>query len=544
VIRRLRQRTAPGPDRAVALRLSDVVATSVAVAATTSRRAKIDLLAGLFRQAGDDELAVVVALAAGAPRQGRIGVGWATLSGLGDLPPGPGRVHTVRDLDRLLDELAVVTGPGSAGARASRLGTFLAGTDTAERELVTRLLLGGLRQGALEGVAVEALARAGEIDPSLVRRALMVCGDLGATAVLARRGGAAALAAARLEPGRALRPMLAATSPNVADAVGELGDVSVEWKLDGARIQVHRDGGDVALFTRNLNDVTARFADVVDAVLALPGRRFVLDGELIGLDETGLDQAGPEQTGPGRRAPRSFQDTISRFATDRAGAAGAGLTPFFFDCVHLDGDDLLDEPLTRRLEALDATAGALVVPRLVTADAAAAAVFAGDAVARGHEGVMVKALTSPYAAGRRGATWRKVKPVRTADLVVLAAEWGHGRRIGRLSNLHLGARDPDRADAFVMVGKTFKGLTDAVLEWQTEALLARQVSAAGITVTVRPELVVEIAFDGVQRSRRYPGGVALRFARVRRYRPDKAPSEADTIGSLQALVAGTAGQAG
>jgi len=528
----------------MALRLSDVVAVSAAVAATTSRRAKVELLAGLFRQADDTELAVVVALAAGAPRQGRIGVGWATLAGLGDLPPGPGGVRTVRDLDRLLDDLAALAGPGSATARVGRLGTFLAGTDTAERELLTRLLLGGLRQGALEGVAVEALALATGIDPALVRRALMVQGDLGATATLARRGGAAALAAARVEPGRALRPMLAATSPTVAEAVGELGEVSVEWKLDGARIQVHRDGTDVAVFTRNLNDVTARFTDVVDAVLALPGRRLVLDGELIGLDEATVEPAGPDVTGAARQAPRPFQDTISRFATDRSGAAAAGLTPFFFDCVHLDGDDLLDEPLTRRLEALDATAGALVVPRLVTADPAAAAAFAGDAVARGHEGVMVKALSSPYAAGCRGATWRKVKPVRTADLVVLAAEWGHGRRTGRLSNLHLGARDPDRPDAFVMVGKTFKGLTDAVLAWQTEALLTRQVSVSGITVTVRPELVVEIAFDGVQRSRRYPGGVALRFARVRRYRPDKAPSEADTVGSLQALVAGVAEQAG
>ena len=522
------------------LRLLDVVAASAAVAATTSRRAKIDRLAELFRRADDDELPVVVALAAGAPRQGRIGVGWATLADLGDLPPGTGGVHTVRDLDRLLDDLAAVSGPGSAAARTARLASFLAGADDAERDLVIRLLLGGVRQGALEGVAIEALAGATGVDAALLRRALTIRGDMPATDGLARGGGAAALAAARIETGRALRPMLATTSPTVGAAVDELGEVSVEWKLDGARVQVHRDGDDVAVFTRNLNDVTGRFGDVVDRVLALPGRRFVLDGELIGLDDAGLD---PAATGTGAGSvPRPFQDTISRFATDRPGAAAATLTPFFFDCIHLDGEDLLDEPLARRLEALDATAGSLVVPRLVTADAAAAEAFATDAVARGHEGVMVKALASTYAAGRRGATWRKVKPVRTADLVVLAAEWGHGRRTGRLSNLHLGARHPDRPDTFVMVGKTFKGLTDAVLAWQTEALLARQVSEAGITVTVRPELVVEIGFDGVQRSRRYPGGVALRFARVRRYRPDKSPAEADTVGSLQALLTGGAEQ--
>jgi DNA ligase-1 len=315
--------------------------------------------------------------------------------------------------------------------------------------------------------------------------------------------------------------MLAATSPDVASAISDLGLASIEWKLDGARVQVHRDGGDVAVFTRNLNDVTARLPGVVAAARAMPARCFVLDGEAIGLGDDDR--------------PGMFQDIMSRFGR-QDGVAGAALAARFFDVLHADGEDLLDRPLGERLAVLDAVAGDRCVPRAVTEDAATAGAFAEGALAAGHEGVMVKDLSSPYEAGRRGKAWRKVKPVRTLDLVVIGVEWGSGRRRGWLSNLHLGARDP-ASGQFVMVGKTFKGLTDELLTWQTERLLARKTGEEGHIVWVRPELVVEIALDGVQVSSRYAGGVALRFARVRRYRDDKAPAEADTIDAVRALLA-------
>lgn len=516
----------------MALRLRDVAATSNEVAATSSKKAKVEALAALFRQADADELPVVATLLAGTPRQGRIGVGWATLAAVERTPPGPGGEITVVEFDRLLDELAALSGEGSTGARVTALGAQWARADQAEREVISQLLLGGLRQGALEGLTIEALALATTTSAAVLRRGLMLAGELGPVARAAGGGGDAAVRALRLKVGRPLRPMLAATSADVSGALADLGLVSIEWKLDGARVQVHRDGADVAIFTRNLNDVTARLPEVVALVRALPAERLVLDGEVIGLSEAQADGGADAVT------PRLFQDTISRFAAEPSGGGQAGwrLSPFFFDCLHLDGQDLLDEPLSRRLEALDQATGRFAVPRLLTEDPAAAEAFAADALSRGHEGVMVKALEGGYAAGRRGASWRKVKPVRLFDLVVLAAEWGHGRRQGWLSNLHLGARDPAQADRFVMVGKTFKGLTDQLLRWQTEALLARQSSVRGITVSVRPELVVEIALDGVQRSTRYPGGVALRFARVRRYRPDKSPGEADTIDALRALL--------
>jgi DNA ligase 1 len=320
--------------------------------------------------------------------------------------------------------------------------------------------------------------------------------------------------------GRPVQPMLAGSSPTVGGALAEVGPASVEWKLDGARVQVHRDGDDVRIFTRNLNDITGRLPGIVDAVRRMPAGQVVLDGEAVGLDEN--------------LRPQRFQDTMSRFGRED-GVAGAGLEAVFFDVLLHDGATVVDEPLSTRLTILDEVAGPLAVPRLVTADPAEATAFADDALARGHEGVMVKSLASTYDAGRRGANWRKVKPVRTLDLVVLAAEWGHGRRTGWLSNLHLGARDPE-AGGFVMVGKTFKGLTDELLAWQTAELQARSIGTEGITVHVRPELVVEIALDGVQRSTRYAGGVALRFARVRRYRPDKAAGDADTIDAVRALL--------
>jgi DNA ligase-1 len=385
-----------------------------------------------------------------------------------------------------------------------------------EQSFFKRMLTGELRQGALEGVMIDAIARAADVPIAAVRRAAMLSGSLGAAASVALREGEPGLAGFSLEVGRPVLPMLASTSASVAAALDDIdGLASVEWKLDGWRIQVHRAGNEVRLFTRNLNEITQHLPPIVAGVLAMPAQSFVLDGEVLGWLE--------DETTPG-----AFQDTMSTFGGD-AGSLGAR----FFDVLHADGVDLLDAPLVERHAVLDRVVGPLAIPRLVTSDPVAAQAFADEALALGHEGVMVKAAGSSYEAGRRGSSWRKVKPVRTLDLVVLGVEWGSGRRQGWLSNLHLGARD---ADGFVMVGKTFKGLTDALLTWQTEQLLAREVSREGHVVWVRPELVVEIAVDGVQRSTRYPGGVALRFARVKRYREDKTPAEADTIAEVQSLL--------
>lgn len=501
------------------MRFAELVATSDAVAATRSRTAKIAALAAALGQLADDEVEAGVAMLAGEPRQGRIGVGWRTLSDLA-VPPAEAPDLAVADVDRAIDALAACSGPGSGAARAAILTGLFARAGAAEQSFFRRLLTEGLRQGALEGVMADAIARAFGVEAELVRRAAMLSGDLARTAGLARRAGAAGLRAVGLEVGRPVLPMLAATAAGVGEAIDELGLASVEWKLDGARVQVHRDGDEVRLYTRNLNDVTARLPAIVAAVRALPATRFVLDGEALGFD----DEA----------RPGVFQDTMSAFGR-RGGEAGATLGARFFDVLHVDGVDLMERPLTERQAALDALVGPLAVPRVLTVDAEVAAGFLDDALAQGHEGVMVKAAGSPYEAGRRGSAWRKVKPVRTFDLVVIGVEWGSGRRRGWLSNLHLGARDPETG-GLVMVGKTFKGLTDALLTWQTEQLLARKLGEDGHIVWVRPELVVEIALDGVQRSTRYPGGLALRFARVKRYRDDKLPADADTLASLRALL--------
>jgi DNA ligase-1 len=385
-------------------------------------------------------------------------------------------------------------------------------------------VIGELRQGALEGVVLEAVARAAEVPVAAVRRALTLAGVLPAVAEAAFAGGAAALAALRLEVGRPLRPMLAQTAATMPEALGRIAPAALELKLDGARVQVHRDGDDVAVFTRSLDEITARLPEVVAAARALPATAVVLDGEVIALDAAGR--------------PHPFQITASRVGTRTVGAEGVPLTPVFFDLLHLDGESLLDHPNAERRAALEALAPEPQrIERLVTADVAAGEAFLQGAIARGHEGVMVKALDAPYEAGSRGASWLKVKREHTLDLVVLAAEWGHGRRHGFLSNLHLGARDA-AGGGFVMLGKTFKGLTDAVLAWQTERLLALEVRRDAYTVYVDPVLVVEIAFDGFQASTRYPGGVALRFARVRGYREDKTAAEADTIETVHALFAG------
>jgi DNA ligase-1 len=461
---------------------------------------------------------VVAAVLSGEARQGRIGVGWRTVANL-DVEPAGEPTLEVLDVDATLTALAGTSGSGSVKARQQLLTDLLGRATADEADLLRRLLVGELRQGALEALVAEAVAKAFEVPVAVVRRAAMLAGDLPAVAALACTGGTDALEAIGLTVGRPVLPMLAATAADVAEALALTGEASVEWKLDGARVQAHRHGEVVRLWTRNLNEVTDRLPGIVELVRSFPAQQLVLDGESIWWLED--------------EPPKEFQDTMSSFGR-RSGDAGADLGIRFFDVLHVDGEDLLDRPLRERLEVLDRVCGPAVIPRVVTGDLDAATAFADDAVARGHEGVMVKAIGSRYDAGRRGGSWRKVKPVKTLDLVVLAVEWGSGRRQGWLSNIWLGARGDD---GFVMVGKTFKGMTDELLAWQTEQFLAREVRREGHVVHVRPELVVEIALDGVQRSTRYPGGVALRFARVKRYRDDKGPEEADTIEAVRAFLA-------
>jgi len=496
-----------------------LVATSDAVASTSKRTEKVAAIASLLSTLADDEVEAAVAMLTGAPRQGRIGVGWRTVFAV-EVPAADEPSLSILDMDASLDALAACAGAGSQAARNRLLTSLLSSSTEPEQSFVRRLLTGELRQGALEGVMADAIAKASGAAAPVVRRAAMLSGDLARTACVALRDGADGLAAIGLEVMRPVLPMLAASSPDVATALDDAGgEVSVEWKLDGARIQVHRRGDEVGIWTRNLNEVTDRLPGIVAGVRAMPAQSFVLDGEAMGWDDD--------------ERPGVFQETMSSFGSSSGSAA---LGARFFDILHVDGRDLLDEPLSVRHAALDAVVGPHAIPRLVTTDAPAAQAFADDALARGHEGVMVKAIGSTYEAGRRGSAWRKVKPVRTLDLVVLAVEWGSGRRQGWLSNIWMGARAVPPDDGFVMVGKTFKGMTDALLEWQTRELLAREVSRDGHIVHVRPELVVEVALDGVQRSTKYPGGVALRFARVKRYRDDKGPEDADTIDAVRALL--------
>ena len=506
--------------------LSEVVTAAEAVAATSSRLAKIAVLADLLRGLDAEELAPAMGFLTARPRQGRLGVGWRSLTALETAHAGEPTL-TILDVDAALTRLAAADGPGSVAARRGELVGLSERATAAEWDFVARVMLGELRTGALEGVLLDAIARAADRDASAVRRAAMLSGDLGATALIALTRSREELEGVGLVVGRPVMPMLASTAPSATEAIDVLGGAaSVEYKLDGARIQVHRDGDDVRVYTRSLADITHRVPEIVQAARALPAHRLILDGETLSLDEDG--------------GPRPFQDTMARFGSESD--AAVVLRPWFFDILHLDGRDLLDEPLSTRLEVLERVAGDSRMPGIVTDDPARAEEFSREALAAGHEGVMVKAVDSAYAAGRRGKSWLKVKPVLTFDLVVLAVEWGSGRRAGPLSNLHLGARDPEGAfgepGAFVMVGKTFKGLTDELLRWQTEHFPTIETHRSSYAVHVQPETVVEIAIDGVQRSTRYPGGVALRFARVKGYRPDKSAREADTIGALRALLRG------
>jgi DNA ligase 1 len=496
--------------------LADVVAASAAVAATSSRSAKVATLAELLRALEPEEIPICVGFLSGVPRQGRVGIGYAAIRDAQGAPAQTASL-TVAEVDQAIGEIEAETGSGSATRRRDLLAALMSRATEAEALFLVGLLTGGLRQGALAGLMADAVAKAAGVRGEIARRALMLSGDLTEMARIAIAEGESGLRAIGFELFRPILPMLASTGANVTEALAGFARASVEFKLDGIRVQIHRRQDEVRIYTRNLNDITDTLPGIVDAVRRLPVRQVVLDGEAIWMDAEG---------------PAPFQYTVSQIDS---GAPPEGIVTFLFDVLHVDGEDLLDTPLQERIARLQEIAGGHRIPGILTDDPAAAQRVLDDAIAAGHEGVVVKDATSLYAAGRRGKAWRKVKPVQTYDLVVLGAEWGHGRRQGWLSNLHLGARDP-QSGTFVMVGKTFKGLTDELLRWQTEALLARETERRGIAVMVRPELVVEIALDGVQSSTRYPGGIALRFARVKRYRTDKDAQEADVIGDLRALL--------
>ena len=496
--------------------LADVVTASRQVAATSSRSQKVRVLAELLRGLEPEEIVPAVGFLAGVPRQGRVGVGYSTIHRL-EPQPAEEPSLAIQDLDRAITEVQAATGTGSAAARREILTRLLERGSEDEADFIRRLLTGELRQGALAGLMIDAVAKAAGVPGELARRALMLSGDLTRTAEIAIAEGEHGLHGVGFEIFRPIFPMLASTAESAAEAVASFERASVEWKLDGIRIQIHRRGDEVRVYTRNLNEITETLPGIVRAVRGLPVTHAVLDGEALWMT---------------REGPAAFQETVSQIDSD---APPEGIVTFLFDALHVDGDDLLDAPLEQRAARLDAIAPQLRIPSVITSDPDTAQRVLEEALQAGHEGIVVKDAGSRYSAGRRGKAWRKVKPVRTYDLVVLGAEWGHGRRRGRLSNLHLGARDP-RTGEFVMVGKTFKGMTDELLEWQTREFLARETERDGIAVLVRPELVVEIALDGVQSSTRYPGGVALRFARVKRYRPDKEAANADTIDDLRALL--------
>jgi DNA ligase 1 len=516
----------PSHAKLTAVLLLDVAATSADVGGTSSRLTKVAHIADLLRHAAPDPelVAIIVSWLSGELRQRQIGVGWASLQ---SRPPAASHpTLTVAGVDATFSEIGAVAGKGAQARRAELVAGLFAAAIEAEQTFLLRLLSGELRQGALAGIMADAVAKAAGIPAAAVQRAAMLGGDLPAVAAAGLSSGAVALEAFTLRVGRPVGPMLAQTASGVADALERHGGTTIfEAKLDGARVQIHRAGDAVTVYTRSLDDVTARLPEVVEATLALPVNDLIADGEAIALR-------------PDNR-PHRFQVTASRFGRSvnvAAAQLAQPLSVFFFDILHCDGIDLLDAPTAERLAALDALVPPLHrVDRLITSDPAAATDFLDATLAAGHEGVMAKAPAAPYQAGRRGAGWLKVKPVHTLDLVVLAVEWGSGRRRGKLSNIHLGARDP-ATGGFVMLGKTFKGMTDAMLDWQTARFTELATGGTdGHVVVVRPEQVVEIAFDGVQGSSRYPGGLALRFARVVRYRDDKSPAEADTIDTVRAL---------
>jgi DNA ligase-1 len=507
------------------MQLAELANTSQRVAQTRSRLEKIGRLAELLTHLRADEVLPGASYLMGELPQGRIGLGPAAVRGA--QPAGVAAEATLElvEVDRCFSEIAECSGPRSTRERLERFEKLLARATPGEQDFLVRLVLGELRQGALEGLMAEAVARAARLPAAEVKRAAMLAGDLPTVARAALVGGAAGLARFRLELFRPLQLMLAQPEDDLAGALSRMGSAAIETKLDGARVQVHRSGHDVRVYSRQGRDVTSSVPEVVDAVLAAPARELLLDGEVLALHDD--------------RRPQPFQVTMRRFGRDRElGADGnkPQLSPFFFDLLHLDGRDLIDRPASERFAALAAVLPEHEVERMVTGDLQAAREFVRQTLDGGHEGVMLKALDAPYEAGARGASWLKLKPTHTLDLVVLAAESGSGRRRGWLSNLHLGARDP-ASGSFVMLGKTFKGMTDEMLRWQTEKLGQLALGREGHVVHVRPELVVEVAFSDVQRSPRYPAGLALRFARVRRYRTDKRPDQADTIDTVREIAA-------
>jgi DNA ligase 1 len=511
--------------------LSTLVETSGRVAATSARLTKVRELATFLRALPPAEIATAVHYLSGELPQGRIGIGYSVLKNAAATPPAEQPTLTIAELDGALTDLAAISGSGSVARRAQALRELFSRATADEHQFVLRLMVGELRQGALAGVMVEAIAAAAEIPVAQVRRAAMYSKSLGAVASAALLEGAAALGQFQLELFAPVVPMLAQTASDVGETLSELpGEVEFEWKMDGARIQAHKVGDDVRLYTRNLNDVTAAIPEIAATVRELPAHTLVLDGEAIAFDANGR--------------PHPFQITMRRFGRKLNVEALRGELPiraFFFDCLRVGDQSIADRPARERLQALEQAAPKeLLVPRLVTSSEPEARAFYEAALAAGHEGVMAKSLDSPYEAGNRGASWLKIKRAHTLDLVVLAAEWGHGRRSGKLSNLHLGALDPATGE-YVMLGKTFKGLTDALLEWQTREFLAREVRRDQWTVYVRPELVVEIAFSDLQASTRYPGGLALRLARVKRYRDDKPAAEADNMDTVRRIYAAQAG---
>jgi DNA ligase-1 len=505
------------------VRLGELVDTSAAVAAASGRLDKIGRLADLLTRLAQDEIAIAVAFLSGSLRQGRIGLGWRLIAGSRVVDAAASSTVTLREVDAVFDRISHASGAGSTLEKTGLLRELFGRITRAEQEFVVRLLAGELRQGALEGVLTDAVARASKLPAAAVRRAAMMAGELPRVAEAALTEGETGLARYSIQLLRPVQPMLADSADDVAEALARVSDAAFELKLDGARIQAHKAGDEVRVFSRTLRDVTAAVPEVVAAVRAFPARELILDGEVIALDADG--------------APLPFQVTMSRFGRRLDVERLRGelpLTPFFFDCLYVDGAALIDDAQAARFSALEQVAAAHLVPNLRGGTREQADAFLESALARGHEGVMAKAIDAPYAAGRRGQAWLKIKAAKTLDLVVLAVEWGSGRRQGWLSNLHLGARDPEH-NSFVMLGKTFKGMTDAMLTWQTERLQSLALAQDGHVVHVRPELVVEIAFNDLQVSPIYPGGLALRFARVKRYRTDKSAAEADTIDTVRAI---------
>ncbi len=512
------------------MQLNELVGVSDDVGKTRSRLQKRARLSGCLRAAARDDIGLVVNYLGGNLPQGKIGLGPAVVRELQNEPVANEPTLSLREVDATFSHIAGITGKGSVSARRDALGRLFAKATAAERDFLVRLILGEIRQGALEGVLIEAIADAADIPADEIRRAVMLASDPAAVAIAALVDGKAALSKFRLEPMSPVRPMLAQPADDIGEAMASLGEAALDYKLDGARVQIHRVGNDVKIFSRQLNEVSESLPDVVEAMLVQPAQQFIADGEVIALRENGR--------------PHPFQVTMRRFGrksnVDEM-RASLPLDVFLFDILHRDGEDLIDRPMRERAAALeDAATNSVRIPRLLTADAGEASRFLKSAFDAGHEGVMAKSLSSVYAAGNRGAEWLKIKQAHSLDLVILAAEWGSGRRKGWLSNLHLGARDP-ASESFVMLGKTFKGLTDKMLDWQTKALLEREIGREDYVVHVRPELVVEIAVNEIQSSPQYPAGMALRFARVKRFRRDKSAAEADTIDTVRDIFAAQSG---